>query len=206
MKKITLLFAAVSAFAFSTASAQYNVSITSSAGGAFATTQNTQFNQSVIGTQADAFLTDSTLFQTATNANFGELAVYKAGIGNGWADSSNAQTFTLNVVGTPTSHDGSAGPRWRHQRTLANGSQVQFGGWSNLTEGSNSISMTGGVAFNRMVGFQIAGIVNFDTFTHSTGGLSDTLSVTAAAVPEVSHFGLLTGVVVLAFAARRRRA
>lgn len=38
----------------------------------------------------------------------------------------------------------------------------------------------------------------------NTRGL-DTLSINATAVPEVSHFGLLTGVIVLIFAARRRR-
>ena len=35
MKKITLLLSAISAFAFSTASAQYNVTVTSTAGGGF---------------------------------------------------------------------------------------------------------------------------------------------------------------------------
>ena len=38
----------------------------------------------------------------------------------------------------------------------------------------------------------------------NTRGL-DTLSINATAVPEASHFGLLTGVIVLIFAAHRRR-
>ena len=212
MKKITLLFAAVAAFAFSTASAQYNISITQAADGGFANAPGANLSLPTAGETSSASLTDNSLFFTQFISGIGNIDTYKSGLANtaantpaagAWASSSAAQIFSINVVGSPTAHGTNAGPRWRSIRTINNGSTLN-GNWQDITVGENTISLSS-VPVQRMVGFQIAGVVAIDSFTHSWTGGSDNLSV-AAAVPEVSHFGLLTGVVVLAFAARRRRA
>ena len=211
MKKITLLFAAVTAFAL-TASAQYNVSITSAADGGFANAPSANLSLPTAGETSSASLTDNSLFFTQFISGFGNVDTYKSGLANtalntpaasAWDSSSAAQIFSINVVGTPTAHGSNPGPRWRAIRSINNGSTLN-GNWNDITAGENTISLSN-VPVQRMVGFQIAGVVAIDSFTHSWTGGSDSLTVTAA-VPEVSHFGLLTGVVVLAFAARRRRA
>jgi hypothetical protein len=212
MKKITLLFAAVTAFAF-TASAQYNVTITSAADGGFANAPSANLSLPAAGETSSASVTDNSLFFTQFINGLGNVDTYKSGLANtavntpaanAWASSGAAQSFSINVVGSPTAHGSNAGPRWRAIRSINNGSTLN-GTWSNITAGENTISLSN-VSVLRMVGFQIAGVVAIDSFTHSWTGGSDSLSVAAVAVPEVSHFGLLTGVVVLAFAARRRRA
>lgn len=212
MKKITLLFAAVTAFAL-TASAQYNVTITSAADGGFANAPSANLSLPAAGETSSASVTDNSLFFTQFISGLGNVDTYKSGLANtaantpaagAWASSSAAQVFSINVVGTPGAHGSNPGPRWRTIRTINNGSTLN-GNWVDIATGANSISLSS-VPVQRMVGFQIAGIVAIDSFTHSWTGGSDSLSVAAVAVPEVSHFGLLTGVVVLAFAARRRRA
>ena len=45
--------------------------------------------------------------------------------------SSAAQTFTINVVGTPTAHGSNPGPRWRAIRSINNGGTLN-GSWSIL--------------------------------------------------------------------------
>lgn len=211
MKKITLLFAAVTAFAL-TASAQYNVTITSASDGGFANAPSANLSLPAAGETSSASVTDSSLFFTQFISGLGNVDTYKSGLANtaantpaagAWASSSAAQVFSINVVGTPGAHGSNPGPRWRAIRTINNGSTLN-GNWVDIATGANSISLSS-VPVQRMVGFQIAGIVAIDSFTHSWTGGSDNLSVAAVAVPEVSHFGLLTGVVVLAFAARRRR-
>ena len=211
MKKITLLFAAVTAFAL-TASAQYNVTITSAADGGFANAPSANLSLPAAGETSSASVTDNSLFFTQFISGLGNVDTYKSGLANtavdtpaagAWASSSAAQVFSINVVGTPGAHGSNPGPRWRAIRTINNGSTLN-GNWVDIATGANSISLSS-VPVQRMVGFQIAGIVAIDSFTHSWTGGSDNLSVAAVAVPEVSHFGLLTGVVVLAFAARRRR-
>ena len=211
MKKITLLFAAVTAFAI-TASAQYNITITSAADGGFANAPSANLSLPAAGETSSASLTDNSLFFTQFISGLGNVDTYKSGLANtavntpasgAWASSGAAQEFSINVVGTPGAHGSNLGPRWRTIRTINNGSTLN-GNWTDITSGTNTISM-GNVPVQRMVGFQIAGVVAIDSFTHSWTGGSDNLSVAAVAVPEVSHFGLLTGVAVLAFAARRRR-
>jgi hypothetical protein len=212
MKKITLFFAAVTAFAL-TASAQYNVTITSAADGGFANAPTANLSLPDAGETSSASVTDNSLFFTQFISGLGNVDTYKSGLANtaantpaadAWTSSSAAQVFSINVVGTPGAHGSNAGPRWRSIRTINNGSTLN-GTWNDIVTGANSISLSS-VPVQRMVGFQIAGVVAIDSFTHSWTGGSDNLSVAAVAVPEVSHFGLLTGVIVLAFAARRRRA
>ena len=212
MKKLTLLLAAVTAFAFSTATAQYNVTITSAADGGFANAPSANLSLPTAGETSSASLTDNSLFFTQFISGIGNIDTYKSGLANtavdtpaagAWESSSAAQIFSINVVGSPTAHGSNLGPRWRAIRTINNGSTLN-GNWQDIIVGENTISLSS-VPVKRMVGFQIAGIVAIDSFTHSWTGGSDSLTVTAAAVPEASHFGLLTGVIVLAFAARRRR-
>lgn len=213
MKKITLLFTAVAAFAFSTASAQYNITITQAADGGFANAPGANLSLPTAGETSSASLTDNSLFFTQFISGLGNVDTYKSGLAHtavntpaagSWTDSGNAQSFSINVVGTPGAHGSNLGPRWRSIRTINNGSTLN-GNWVDITTGTNTISLTS-VPVERMVGFQIAGVVAIDSFVHNwTTGL-DSVSVAAVAVPEVSHFGLLTGVLVLAFAARRRRA
>lgn len=213
MNKITLLFAAITALAFSTASAQYNITITSAADGGFANAPAANLSLPTAGETSSASLTDNSLFFTQFISGIGNVDTYKSGLGHtaantpaagSWTDSDNAQSFSINVVGTPGAHGSNPGPRWRTIRTINNGSTLN-GSWVDITTGTNTISLTS-VPVERMVGFQIAGVVAIDSFIHNwTTGL-DSVTVAAVAVPEASHFGLLTGAVVLAFAARRRRA
>ena len=166
MKKITLLLSAISAFAFSTASAQYNVTVTSTAGGGFDNAPAANLILPTEGETSSDSLTDNSLFFTQFISGIGNVDVYKSGLANtalntpavgAWADSSAAQTFTINVVGTPTAHGSNPGPRWRAIRSINNGSTLN-GSWSDIIPGENTISLSS-VPVKRMVGFQIAGVV-----------------------------------------------
>ncbi len=152
---------------------------------------------------SSASVTDSSLFATTFIGGFGNVDIYKTSGGNpsDWDQSSDAQTFSINVVGTPTPHGSNAGPRWRTIRSTANGNAFN-GNWTDLSEGTNSLSFAG-VAFDRYVGFQIAGVVSIDSFTHTYGSDSDTFSVSA--VPEPSTYALLAGFAVFLFVAIKRR-
>jgi hypothetical protein len=60
----------------------------------------------------------------------------------------------------------------------------------------------GAVAFERSVAIQIAGIVNFDSFSHNYGSGTDSISV----VPEPSSYALLAGLFACTYMMVRRRA
>jgi hypothetical protein len=62
----------------------------------------------------------------------------------------------------------------------------------------------GAVAFERSVAIQIAGVVNFDSFSHNYGGGTD--SITVSAVPEPSSYALLAGLFACTYMMVRRRA
>ena len=158
----------------------------------------------------ELFFTDNSVFATLFITGIGNVDVYKAGVANSalntpgegaWADSSNAHTFSINVVGTPTAHGTNPGPRWRRIVSLNNGTTFN-GNWSDLVEGSNSIR-SGDVAFDRMVGFQIAGVVDIDSFSHDYGSGVDTLSISE--VPEPSSYALLAGLFASTYMMVRRR-
>lgn len=201
MKKLTLL---LSMFAiFSTAHAQFNIDITSNAGGSFENAVSTNWSPPAEGPTSVGFVTDNSLFQTLfLNSSIGNADIYKAGTAGGsWDGSQGAQTFSLNIVGTPTAHGDKPGPRWRLIRSVANGSTYN-GSWQDLSEGSNSITF-GAVTFNRMVGFQIAGVVNISEFSHDYGSGTDSLTISA--VPEPSTYALLAGFAAFLFVAIKRR-
>jgi hypothetical protein len=154
------------------------------------------------GAIATPTIGENEIFNTLfLSSSVGNADIYKAGTFEGsWDASQNAQSFTINIVGTPTAHGTKPGPRWRLIRSVSNGTTYQ-GSWVDLTEGENTISIGTGVSFNRMVGFQIAGVTQIDRFEHDYGSGTDSFTI----VPEASHFGLLSGVAVLAFVATRRR-
>ena len=220
MKNTLLSFTLTLALAAS-AYGQYTIDVVSNTGGAFDNlvntgTNNTNINIPTSGAATgnggtNAFITDFSVFGTQFISGLGNVDVYKAGIGNtapntaaagAWADSSNGHTFSLNVVGTPTAHGSNAGPRWRRIVTTNNGSTFN-GNWEDLTTGANSISFAG-VSFDRMVGFQIAGVVNVDSFSHTYGSGTDSISVSA--VPEPSSYALLAGLFACTYMMVRRRA
>lgn len=220
MKNTLLSFTLTLALAVS-AYGQYTIAVDSTAGGAFDNLVNTGTNNTNMNLPTDgaatanggsnAFITDNSVFATQFIAGLGNVDVYKAGIGNtavntaaagAWADSSNGHTFSLNVVGTPGAHGSNAGPRWRRIVTTNNGSTFN-GNWVDITEGANSISFAG-VSFDRMVGFQIAGVVNIDSFSHTYGSGTDSITVSAV-VPEPSSYALLAGLFACTYMMVRRR-
>ena len=215
MKHTLLSFTLTLALAVS-AYGQYTIALESTAGGAFDNLVNTGTANANMRLPSDgdslggnAFFTDSSVFATQFISGLGNVDVYKAGLANtalntpaagAWDDSSNTQVFTINVVGTPTAHGSNPGPRWRRIVSLNNGTTFN-GNWIALSEGENSIT-SNGVAFDRMVGFQIAGVVNIDSFSHSYVSGVDSISV----VPEPSSYALLAGLFACTYMMVRRRA
>lgn len=195
----SVLFAALAITAHGTT---YVVDIIEpTADGGFA---NSDWSPPAVGPIATPTIGENEIFNTLfLNSTIGNADIYKAGdFGGSWDYSQNAQSFTINIVGTPTPHGTKPGPRWRVIRSVSNGTTYQ-GSWNDLTEGENTISIGTGVDFNRMVGFQIAGVTQIDRFEHDYGDGKDIFRIVP--VPEASHFGLLSGVAVLAFVATRRR-
>ena len=196
---------------------QYTIAVDSTAGGAFDNLVNTGSANSNMRLPTDgdslesAFFTDSSVFATQFISGIGNVDVYKAGLANtalntaasgAWADSSNAHTFTINVVGTPTAHGSNPGPRWRRIVSVNNGSTFN-GSWQDISAGVNTITMNG-VAFDRMVGFQIAGVVSIDSFSHDYASGVDSITVVSP-VPEPSSYALLAGLFACTYMMVRRR-
>lgn len=213
MKNTLLSFTLTLALAAS-AYGQYTVAIDSTAGGAFDNIANpASFNTLSEGATTSATFTENSFLATSfLNSTVGNIDVWKVGVANtaintsaagAWSGSRNAQTFTLNVVGTPTSQGGKPGPRWRYIRSFNNG-QGDQGGWNDITEGANTLTITGGLSFDRYVGFQIAGTMNIDSFSHDYGSGVDTYSISA--VPEPSSYALLAGLFACTYMMVRRRA
>ena len=197
---------------------QYTYSVNSVAGGAFENLVNEgSANSNMrLPTDGDAaaasFFTDNSVFATLFISGIGNVDVYKAGVANtavdtpaagAWSGSRNAQTFTINVVGNPTAHGSNPGPRWRYLRSFNNGVSDN-GSWSDIAVGENTLSINGGISFDRMVGFQIAGVVDIDSFSHDYGSDVDTLSISV--VPEPSSYALIAGLFACTYMMVRRRA
>ena len=220
MKNTLLSFTITLALAAS-AYGQYTIDVVSNAGGAFANlvntgTLNSQTNIPTDGAATgngglNSFLPDTTFSSAFANVTLGNLDTYKVGVANAsagvagagaWADSSNQHIFTLNVVGTPTSQGDKPGPRWRFVRSANNGGAAN-GNWADLSTGTNSLTLAS-VAFDRSVSVQIAGVVNWDFFSHNYGSGTD--SITVSAVPEPSSYALLAGLFACTYMMVRRRA
>ena len=216
MKNTLLSFTLTLALAAS-AYGQYTINVVSNAGGAFENlvntgTNNTNMNLPTDGTAtSNDFITDNSVFATSFIQNLGNVDVYKFGVANtalntpgagGWSGSSSAHSFSLNIVGTPTAHGNNSGPRWRRVVSTNNGGSFN-GNWSDLNTGANTMSF-GAVAFERSVAIQIAGVVNFDSFSHTYGSSTD--SITVSAVPEPSSYALLAGLFACPYMMVRRRA
>jgi|GEM_PF-2598420 len=217
MIKTTLFILTFTLALAASAYGQYTYSVNSVAGGAFDNlvnegSANTNMRLPTDGDEAgELFFTDNSVFATLFISGIGNVDVYKAGVANSalntpgagaWADSSNAHTFSINVVGTPTAHGTNPGPRWRYLRSFNNGVSDN-GNWSDITVGENKLSITGPVSFDRMVGFQIAGVVDIDSFSHDYGSGVDTLSISE--VPEPSSYALLAGLFASTYMMVRRR-
>ena len=134
MKNTLLSFTLTLALAAS-AYGQYTIDVVSNSGGAFENLVNTGTanNRTNLPSDGDltsnAFISD-TIFATSFISGLGNVDVYKFGVANtalntpgagGWSGSSNAQSFILNIVGTPTAHGANAGPRWRRVVATNNG-------------------------------------------------------------------------------------
>ena len=217
--KNTLLSLTLTLAVAASAHGQFTIDVVSNAGGAFENlvntgTLNTNMNLPTDGAAtgnegANNFIADNSVFATQFIQNIGNVDVYKFGVANtalntpgsgGWSGSSNAHSFSLNIVGTPAAHGSNPGPRWRRVVSTNNGGSFN-GNWSNLSTGENTMSF-GAVAFERSVAIQIAGVVNFDSFTHNYGGGTDSISV----VPEPSSYALLAGLFACTYMMVRRRA
>ena len=211
--KNTLLTLTLTLALAASAHGQYVVAIDSVDGGAFDNIANpASFDTLDEGATTSATFTENSFLETKfLNNTIGNVDVWKVGVANtakdtsaadAWSGSRNAQTFTINVVGTPTAQGGKPGPRWRYIRSFNNGSDDQSN-WSDITTGVNTLSITGGLSFDRYVGFQIAGTMNIDSFSHDYGSGVDTYSISA--VPEPSSFALLAGLLASTYMIVRRR-
>ena len=211
--KNTLLTLTLTLALAASAHGQYVVAIDSVDGGAFDNIANpASFGTLAEGATTSATFTESSFLETKfLNNTIGNVDVWKVGVANtakdtsatdAWSGSRNAQTFTINVVGTPTAQGGKPGPRWRYIRSFNNGSDDQSN-WSDITTGVNTLSITGGLSFDRYVGFQIAGTMNIDSFSHDYGSGVDTYSISA--VPEPSSYALLAGLLASIYMIVRRR-
>jgi len=211
--KNTLLTLTLTLALAASAHGQYVVAIDSVDGGAFDNIANpASFDTLDEGATTSATFTENSFLETKfLNNTIGNVDVWKVGVANtakdtsaadAWSGSRNAQTFTINVVGTPTAQGGKPGPRWRYIRSFNNGSDDQSN-WSDITTGVNTLSITGGLSFDRYVGFQIAGTMDIDSFSHDYGSGVDTYSISA--VPEPSSYALLAGLLASTYMIVRRR-
>ena len=211
--KNTLLTLTLTLALAASAHSQYVVAIDSVDGGAFDNIANpASFDTLDEGATTSATFTENSFLETKfLNNTIGNVDVWKVGVANtakdtsatdAWSGSRNTQTFTINVVGTPTAQGGKPGPRWRYIRSFNNGSDDQSN-WSDITTGVNTLSITGGLSFDRYVGFQIAGTMNIDSFSHDYGTGVDTYSISA--VPEPSSYALLAGLLASTYMIVRRR-
>lgn len=190
------------------AHAQFTVTLTSTIGGGFDRSITTSIPTS--GTYTENPLTEE-IFQNLSGNNLGR-AVYKVGHfnptnANYWgALSQEVQTFVLDVSEITTIAKGS-GPtnelgeaKIRAGRSNKNsGVNYTFQDWVDVVVGVNTLSIAS-TDFDKQVLFQLDGGVVLNSFSHSYGTDTDTIT----AVPEPSSYALLVGMGLIVFIARRR--
>ena len=124
-----------------------------------------------------------------------------------WQYNHTAQTFTLDIT------EADAGSRWRAISTTANGSLYYFG-WSNLSIGTNYLSLNGQGNDRQFAGFQTDGSFKFTKFSHAFAGYTATnpnlfgyeeITVTAQPVPEAGSYSFFIGILSILLVAISRR-
>ena len=122
------------------------------------------------------------------------------GFGFDWQNP-HANGMSFDYIAGPTSAAANA------NSNLINSSGVELNNQANieLKYSSNSIT-TSSASLGTLANGDGAAFRIIYTLANTRGLDNLTVHATATPVPEVSHFGLLTGAIVLAFAARRRRA
>ena len=124
-----------------------------------------------------------------------------------WQYNHTAQTFTLDVT------EADIGSRWRAISTTANGS-LYYLGWSNLSEGTNYLSLNGQGNDRQFAGFQTEGSFKFTKFSHAFAGYTVTnpnsfgyeeISVTPQSIPETRSYPLIFGILSILLVIVNRR-
>ena len=124
-----------------------------------------------------------------------------------WQYNHTAQTFTLDVI------EADIGSRWRAISTTANGS-LYYLGWSNLSVGTNYISLNGQGNDRQFAGFQTEGSFKFTKFSHAFAGYTVTnpnlfgyeeISVTPQFIPEAKSYPLIFGIISILLVAVNRK-
>lgn len=124
-----------------------------------------------------------------------------------WQYNHTAQTFTLDVT------EADIGSRWRAISTTANGS-LYYLGWSNLSEGTNYLSLNGQGNDRQFAGFQTEGSFKFTKFSHAFAGYTVTnpnsfgyeeISVTPQFIPETRSYPLIFGILSILLVTVNRR-
>ena len=202
MKTILPLIIAASMLV-STASA-LTLEVSAPADGAFAKSISTSIPTA--GEYETNPLTQS-IFQNLTGGNLGR-SVYKvghfnSGNANYWgADSQLAQTITLDIAEVseiPGTHGSNARIRIGRSND-GSATQYFYQDWVDLDVGVTTLSLDA-LAWDKQIIFQLDGGIVLNSFTHSYGSTTESLTV----VPEPSTYALLAGFAAFLFVAIKRR-
>lgn len=202
MKTILPLIIAASML-ISTASA-LTLEVSAPADGAFAKSISTSIPTA--GEYETNPLTQS-IFQNLTGGNLGR-SVYKVGHFNSsnanyWgADSQLAQTISLDIAEVseiPGTHGSNARIRIGRSND-GSATQYFYQDWVDLDVGVTELSLAA-LAWDKQIIFQLDGGIVLNSFTHSYGSTTESLTV----VPEPSTYALLAGFAAFLFVAIKRR-
>ena len=201
--KIILPLIIAASMLVSTASA-LTLEVSAPADGAFARSISTSIPTA--GEYETNPLTQS-IFQNLTGGNLGR-SVYKVGHFNSsnsnyWgADSQLAQTITLDIAEVseiPGTHGSNARIRIGRSND-GSATQYFYQDWVGLDVGVTTLSVSA-LAFDKQIIFQLDGGIVLNSFTHSYGSTTESLTV----VPEPSTYALLAGFAAFLFVAIKRR-